>query len=108
MKFKPTTYMVFFPKETLFFSSRINLPDVITDSLVELYGATRFRKLQLEGKDFWSLRQLHLNKNVNGMIRHQPVLDSHPVTMDSDVEMNDESSSGILLILFYQQYNKYY
>ncbi len=85
-----------FPNESVFYTTRATIPEVISDSLVQLYGATRLNKLPLEGKDFRSLRQLHFNKENKGMLCRRPVEDSHPI--DTDVEMSEaNSSSGIIL-----------
>ena len=88
-RFKPTVYLVIFPNENVFYSTRLQITDVINDALVEMYGATRLKKLPLEGKDFWSLRQLHFNKANKGKLCRRPVPDSHPI--DSDVEMNEDA-----------------
>ena len=88
-RFKPTFFCVMFPNESVFYSTRATIPEVIGDSLLKLYGATRLNQLPLVGRDFRSLRQLHLNKENKGMIRRRPVEDSHPI--DTDVEMSETS-----------------
>lgn len=88
--FRPTVYFAIFPNESVIYATRAQIPDVIHDALVEMYGATRLRKMPLEGKDFWSLRQLHFNKVHKGMLCRRPVPDSHPI--DSDV---DEEAPGM-------------
>ncbi len=60
-----------------------------------MYGATRLRQLPLEGNDFRSLRQLHLNKINKGRIYRRPIKTTHPV--DADVEMSESHSSNLLL-----------
>ena len=79
IKFKPPMYFIFFPNENVFFTTRAIVPDVISDSLVDLYRASRLKKLPLEGKDFMSLRQLHFNKLHKGKLTRRPVKDSHPL-----------------------------
>lgn len=91
-RFRPTVYFVVFPNESVFYSTRINIPDVIQDALMEMYNVTELKKLHLEGKDFWSLRQLHYNKAHKGMLSRRPVLDTHPV--DPEMEINEENLAG--------------
>jgi hypothetical protein len=87
LQFKPPIYFVFFAYETVFFTTRMLVPDVIGEALVDLFGAVRLKKLPLEGKDFMSLRQLHSNKDQNGKLSRRPVPGSHPLEdLDSTVE----------------------
>ncbi|XP_057378686.1 uncharacterized protein LOC130700717 [Daphnia carinata] len=90
-RFKPAFYFVVFPNETIFYSTKKVIPEVISDILVQVYGATQLKQLPLEGKDFRSLRQLHLNKQHKGKLCRRPVQDKHPI--DFDIEMGGDSSS---------------
>ena len=96
-KFKPPVYLVFYPNECVFYTTRGTLPDVVSDAIVELFGATRLNKLPLVGKSFPSLRQLHYNKVKKGQVR-RIVQDSHPL----DFDFNDNIPQGkFIIILFY-------
>ena len=87
LKLKPPIYFAFFANETVFFTTRALVPEVIAESLVDLFGAIRLKKLPLEGKDIMSLRQLYYNKEQNGKLSRRPVQGSHPVNdLDSSVE----------------------
>ncbi|EFX76486.1 hypothetical protein DAPPUDRAFT_306143 [Daphnia pulex] len=89
-RFKPPFYFVVFPNETVFYCSKKSIPEMICDTLIKVYGATRLRQLPLEGNDFRSLRQLHLNKINKGRIGRRPVKTTHPI--DVDVEMRETHS----------------
>ncbi|XP_046448670.1 uncharacterized protein LOC124197333 isoform X2 [Daphnia pulex] len=89
-RFKPPFYFVVFPNETVFYCIKKSIPDMIADTLIKVYGATRLRILPLEGNDFRSLRQLHLNKISKGKICRRPVKTTHPI--DADVEMKESHS----------------
>lgn len=95
-RMKPTFYFVVFPNETILYSTKKMIPEVISNILIQVYGGTQLKQLPLEGKDFRSLRQLHLNKLHKGKLCRRPVQDKHPI--DSDIEMSGDSSSGDLLI----------
>lgn len=85
-----------FPYESVFFSTRALIPEVISDSLIQMYGGTRLNKLPLEGRDFRSLRQLHLNKIHKGKLCNRPVKDLHPVDDSTYVEMKESEKSSNL------------
>uniref|UniRef100_A0A0N8C276 Uncharacterized protein n=1 Tax=Daphnia magna TaxID=35525 RepID=A0A0N8C276_9CRUS len=90
-RMKPTFYFVVFPNETILYSTKKMIPEVISNILIQVYGGTQLKQLPLEGKDFRSLRQLHLNKLHKGKLCRRPVQDKHPI--DSDIEMSGDSSS---------------
>lgn len=96
-RFKPTFYCVIYPYESVLYSSRGAIPEVISDSLVKMYGATRLNRLPLEGRDFRSLRQLYHNKARKGMLRRRPVKDTHPLNSLDNVN-NTESTAASNLI----------
>ena len=81
-----------FPNEVVFYCLKKSIPQVISETLIQVYDATRLIQLPLEGKYFRSLRQLHLNKIHKGRLCRRPVDAKHP--MDSDVEMSDSDLSG--------------
>lgn len=91
-RFKPSFYFVVFPNEAVFYCTKKFIPEVISETLIQVYGATRLRLLPLEGRDFRSLRQLHFNKIHKGKLCRRPVNAKHP--MDLDVEMDESHSSG--------------
>ena len=91
-RFKPSFYFVVFPNEVVFYCLKKSIPQVISETLIHVYDATRLIQLPLEGKYFRSLRQLHLNKIHKGRLCRRPVNAKHP--MDSDVEMSDSDLSG--------------
>nr|CAH0101935.1 unnamed protein product [Daphnia galeata] len=90
-RFKPSFYFVVFPNEVVFYCLKKSIPQVISETLIQVYDATRLIQLPLEGKYFRSLRQLHLNKIHKGRLCRRPVDAKHP--MDSDVEMSDSDLS---------------
>ena len=94
-RFKAPFYFVVFPNETVFYCTKKAIPEIISDTLIKVYGATRLKQLSLEGNDFRSLRQLNLNKIHKGRICRRPIKTTHPV--DADVEMSEPHSGNLLL-----------
>ena len=96
-RFKPSVYCVLYPGESVFYTTRAIVPDVISEALSDLFGGTRLDKLPLTGKDFCSLRQLYYNKIYEGRLFRRPVNDTHSVDF---VHVHEHVPSGCYSLNF--------
>jgi len=81
-RFCPSFYFVLYPNESIFFTTRSMIPDVISEALIHLFGGTQLKKIPLIGRDFQSLRQLHFNGINKGLLCRRPVRDDLPLDYD--------------------------
>lgn len=92
MKFLPIFYCVFYPCESVFYTTRIMVPDLVASAFIQAFGGTKLNKLPLEGRDFLSLRQLNHNRMHKGVLFRRPVQDTHPAYFE--VESSQSIKNG--------------
>lgn len=79
IRFCPPFYFILYPNESIFFTTRSVIPQVINEALVHLFGGTELKKIPITGRDFRSLRQLHFNGIHKGLLCRRPVQDDFPL-----------------------------